>query len=211
MTVHYISYLEPTVLFLLFCVSHSLLAKTEVKLWLFSKYPLLKPFYRLLYNSLSLLFLLLWLMLLPADIIIYRITGFWAFMMVFVQLLSAAGAVYSLKGHGAVFLGIRQVLRYIRHKQMPDYLDEPQKGTLIKTRFYKYMRHPLYTFSILILACSPVMTVNLIYIIIFTVLYFYVGSYFEEKGLVKRFGDDYKSYQEEVPRFIPNLFDILRR
>ena len=34
--------------------------------------------------------------------------------------------------------------------------------------------------------------------------------FLEEPDLIKEFGEDYKTYMKEVPRFIPNLFKVLR-
>ncbi len=104
-----------------------------------------------------------------------------------------------------VFLGIRQVLMNVREGKLPNYLDEPQRGKLVTTGLYKYMRHPMYTFGMLVLICSPIMTANLLYSILIFALYFWIGSYFEEKNLIKRFGQDYIEYQKKVPRFIPRL------
>lgn len=201
----------PSILFLLFCASHSLFAHKAFKEKVFDAAPKLKPFYRILYNGVAGLLLLLWLIALPSEKILYQLEGVWMFLMIAIQVLAALAAIKSLKGHGMVFMGIKQLRRYLNHGEQPQYLDEPKRGSLIRSGFYAYMRHPLYTFSTIILLSSPVMTHNLVYIIICVVLYFYIGSYFEERGLIKRFGDNYRSYQEEVPRFIPNLFHIFDR
>jgi protein-S-isoprenylcysteine O-methyltransferase Ste14 len=37
------------------------------------------------------------------------------------------------------------------------------------------------------------------------VVYFYVGANFEEKKLVRVFGDIYKKYQKSVPQIFPSL------
>jgi protein-S-isoprenylcysteine O-methyltransferase Ste14 len=34
-------------------------------------------------------------------------------------------------------------------------------------------------------------------------VYLYVGTFFEERRLVREFGDDYRAYQRQVPRLIP--------
>lgn len=105
-----------------------------------------------------------------------------------------------------VFLGIKQMLSNIREGKLPNYLDEPHRGKLVTTGLYRYMRHPMYTFAMLVLICSPIMTMNLLYSIIIFALYFWIGSYFEERNLIARFGSDYKEYQKNVPRFIPSPF-----
>lgn len=94
---------------------------------------------------------------------------------------------------------------------MPSYLDEPEKGKLILSGSYRYMRHPVYTFTMTVLIASPVMTANLIFIILLTGIYIFAGTYFEEQNLKKRFGADYEMYKDKVPKFIPDIFTILNR
>jgi protein-S-isoprenylcysteine O-methyltransferase Ste14 len=38
---------------------------------------------------------------------------------------------------------------------------------------------------------------------VLVVLYFYVGTFFEERRMVRKFGEEYRKYQESVPRFLP--------
>lgn len=132
-------------------------------------------------------------------------------LLITIEVVAALAAFISLRGHGSVFMGITQLRHYCNHGEAPDYMDEPKRGSLNRSGFYRYMRHPLYTFSMIILLASPVMTYNLAYITISAGIYFYIGSFFEERGLVKRFGENYLAYQKEVPRFIPNLFHIFDR
>ncbi len=201
----------PTIFFILFCASHSLFARKKFKEKLFRLFPKTRPFYRIFYNFLAVILLALWLVTLPGERVLYRTDGFLMLLLITIQLLALAGAIKSLKGHGSVFMGLTQLRRYLYHGEQPQYLDEPNRGSFIQSGFYSYMRHPLYTFSMVILAASPIMTQNLLYIIICVGLYFYIGSYFEERGLIKRFGDDYRTYQKEVSRFVPNLFHIFDR
>jgi protein-S-isoprenylcysteine O-methyltransferase Ste14 len=35
------------------------------------------------------------------------------------------------------------------------------------------------------------------------IVYFYVGSFYEERKLVDKFGDEYLLYQKKVPRIFP--------
>lgn len=36
-------------------------------------------------------------------------------------------------------------------------------------------------------------------------LYFWIGSIYEERNLVKDYGKAYEKYRQEVPRFIPKI------
>lgn len=199
----------PTIFFFLFCASHSLLARKGIKEKVFQLFPGLKPFYRIFFNLTAVILFAFWLFTLPDEKVLYRTDSVFLFVLIAIQILALAGAIKSLKGHGSIFMGLTQLRLYLSHGKQPEYLDEPKRGSLIRSGFYSYMRHPLYTFSMVILMASPIMTQNLIYIIICSGLYFYVGSIFEERSLVKRFGDKYRTYQKEVPRFIPNVFHII--
>lgn len=202
-----ISYLLTTAVFFLFCLIHSILAAHKVKRFLFDMASALKPYYRLLYNLIAVLFLGFWLMTLPPDQTIYITEGVLFLFLIVAQLTFAWLSLKSVFAqNGMAFLGIRQLMDKIKYGKSPDYLDEPERGELITTGLFGKMRHPLYTFVMLVLICSPIMTYNLIYTLLIFGLYFWIGSIFEERNLIKRFGDDYKRYREEVPRFIPRIF-----
>ncbi len=200
------SYLPSTLIFLIFALLHSLTASHSFKTKLFTISPKLKVWYRAIYNLLSLFIIGLWWYTLPEDKILYQFSGFLFFLLLACQV---AFAYFFLKSifaqNGMVFLGIKQILSNLQEGKLPNYLDEPQRGRLVTTGLYKYMRHPMYTFAMLVLICSPIMTANLLYSIIIFALYFWIGSYFEEKNLIKRFGQDYIEYQNKVPRFIPRI------
>ncbi len=200
-------YTIPTLLFLLFCIAHSLMASVRFKKWLFDKAAWLKSFYRLIYNLLALLLFGLWIVSLPADRILYRMDGilFWA--MIAVQIFFFSLALKALLSqNGLTFIGITQLIRKLRHNTEPGYLDEPERGRLVTSGIYGFVRHPMYTFIMLVMICSPVMTANLLYAILLFALYFWIGTIFEEKNLVKRFGEDYKAYQKQTGRFLPKIF-----
>jgi protein-S-isoprenylcysteine O-methyltransferase Ste14 len=83
---------------------------------------------------------------------------------------------------------------------------EPQK--LIKNSFYKHVRHPLYTATLLLIwsifFIQPQLN-NLISCLSITV-YTLIGIVFEEKKLIKEFGDAYIQYRNKTPMLIPKLF-----
>ncbi|HYK44245.1 MAG TPA: isoprenylcysteine carboxylmethyltransferase family protein, partial [Parafilimonas sp.] len=79
---------------------------------------------------------------------------------------------------------------------------------LIRTDFYKYVRHPLYAATLLfvwgIFFWQPLLS-NLISCACITV-YTIIGINFEEKKLVKEFGNTYVVYKSQTPMLIPKLF-----
>ncbi len=68
---------------------------------------------------------------------------------------------------------------------------------------YRWVRHPLYSCAITIVWLFPSMTVNRAALFAVTSLYFYLGSFPEERKLVQEFGQAYQEYQRRVPRLIP--------
>lgn len=71
----------------------------------------------------------------------------------------------------------------------------------------KYVRHPLYAGTLLFawsfFLWQPLLS-NFISCV-FMSSYTLIGIYFEERRLVKTFGEDYKNYASKVPMLIPRL------
>jgi protein-S-isoprenylcysteine O-methyltransferase Ste14 len=74
---------------------------------------------------------------------------------------------------------------------------------LFTGRAYGVVRHPLYLGCSVILLFHPVQTRNSAISTAMVVLYFYVGTFFEERRLLAHFGEAYSDYQRKVPRFLP--------
>jgi methanethiol S-methyltransferase len=68
---------------------------------------------------------------------------------------------------------------------------------------YRYVRHPLYSLSLVLMAASPGMTRNTAVLFALMGVYFYIGSVHEERGLARLFGDAYARYRGQVPRLVP--------
>lgn len=69
--------------------------------------------------------------------------------------------------------------------------------------FYKYVRHPLYFGMLLGMWATPTMSVTHLLFAIGITIYAVIGTQFEEKDLVKEFGDTYKEYQSKTRMLIP--------
>lgn len=193
-------------LFALFGYSHSLLASNKLKRLAISYAGNYIAFYRLVYNILSILIVYVLFDISPhPDIIIYDLKYPYDFIILVPQYLSLAGFIWSLRLFSIKeFLGISQIERWFNNQYDINELDE--NLTLRIRGAYRFMRHPLYFFSIMFLLFRPVMDLFYLTCLICIIIYFYVGSYYEEKRLVEKFGEAYIKYRKEVPRIFPVKF-----
>ncbi|MGZ3688566.1 MAG: methyltransferase family protein, partial [Bdellovibrionota bacterium] len=76
---------------------------------------------------------------------------------------------------------------------------------LIATGFYRYVRHPIYTFTLLAFLVAPLMTLDRMLVVISVSLYLAVAIPVEERKLIAIFGKDYEAYRKRVPAVIPKL------
>ena len=188
------------IFFVAYAVLHSLLAGLPIKDWAQRVFGVgVERWYRLAYNAIAVITLLplfpllAWL---PIQTL-YLVPGPWRWLMVGGQLLALAALAVTLLQTGLLhFLGLAQVVA-----------ERPaESGTLSVNGFYAWIRHPLYYFSLLFLWLTPVMTTTLLTTYLLFTLYFYLGSFFEERRLVAEFGSAYRDYQQRVPRLIPIFF-----
>lgn len=71
---------------------------------------------------------------------------------------------------------------------------------------YRWVRHPLYFFTLVLIWCCPDLTVDrLLFNTLFTA-WIVLGTFLEERDLVVEFNKAYLDYQREVPMLIPWKF-----
>ena len=195
------------IIFLLFAVYvwvHSVLASYRVKESFKKNFGNLIAFYRLGYNLFAIVSLYLIYELSPKPhVIIYDLQNPFDMLILIPQFIALIGLLWSFK-YVCVkeFLGINQIKRYIQKKYFSD-LDEDL--TLTIGGPYKYSRHPIYFFSIMFLLFRPTMDLFYLTYFLLIVAYFYIGSYYEERKLVRSFGETYTRYQESVPQIFPSI------
>jgi protein-S-isoprenylcysteine O-methyltransferase Ste14 len=192
-------------LFAVFGYTHSLLASEKIKSWFKKIFGDLIAFYRLLYNLFGLFSLYLIYEFSPKPhIIIYDLPNPYDLIILVPQFLSLAGVIWVFKYICfREFLGLDQIKRFLEKRYTTE-LDE--EFTLRIEGPYKYSRHPIYFFSITFLLFRPVMDLFYLTFFICIVAYFYIGSYYEEKKLVRQFGEVYENYKKEVPGIFPVKF-----
>ena len=148
-----------------------------------------------LYSAAATAVVLLYVRSLP-DLPLYRIDGWVRILFHGAQLLGA-GLLLWTPWDLKEFVGLRQ---WERHRK------EGTQGSelrLFTGKGYGLVRHPLYLGCSLLLAFHPVQTRNGAATAAAVIAYFYLGTFFEERRLVRTFGDAYREYQQRVPRFLP--------
>lgn len=160
--------------------------------------------YRLVYNLFALVSFVpvLWGFTRLPDAALYRLPWWGWWLCIPLQLCALLGAGLTLwRVDLWRFVGLRQWVRWLN--------GEPEPRTppvFYASGFYRWVRHPLYFFSLVLLWCTPMLSANTLFFNLFCTLYFYVGSIFEERKLVREFGQVYLDYQKQVPRLLPVLF-----
>lgn len=176
-------------------ILHSLLASTGVKA--FSNRMFGEGFsrgYRLFYNIFAVLTFLpiLYLMIILPDRTLYEVPAPYSYWMRAGQGISVIMLfVAVLQTDLLSFAGLRQLF------------EEEKNGPLITSGLYRFVRHPLYTFSLAVLWLSPGMTLNSFVLYLALTLYVLMGIVFEERKLLRAFGRDYEVYRAVTPMLIP--------
>ncbi|MCK5345795.1 MAG: isoprenylcysteine carboxylmethyltransferase family protein [Candidatus Heimdallarchaeota archaeon] len=99
-------------------------------------------------------------------------------------------------------------LQFVFGKGTPAPWDPPKK--LVIEGPYKYVRNPMITGALLILAAESLLLGSwsiawwMAIFLIMNMIYF---PFFEERELENRFGEEYRKYKQEVPRWIPKISD----
>ncbi|HLG14327.1 MAG TPA: isoprenylcysteine carboxylmethyltransferase family protein [Blastocatellia bacterium] len=92
--------------------------------------------------------------------------------------------------------GLKQVYCYLRGVECPP--------LAFKTpAFYKGVRHPIYLGFIIAFWATPRMSMGHLFFAIMTTAYILVAIQFEERDLIRHYGDAYKKYREHVSMLTP--------
>lgn len=119
-----------------------------------------------------------------------------------IQGLALVGLAYSVyQMDWTFFVGLRQIIGPVVNIS----IESTSAAQLVTSGLHRYVRHPLYTTSLIALYLVSPMTLNRLALIVGIHAYFWIGSTFEERKLVREFGDAYRDYQHRVPRLLPRL------
>ena len=188
------------VLFSLFAFHHSLFARDGAKRYV---RRLVGPqLERSVYTWISsLLFAIVCTAWQPVPGVLYEITGVWRAAAYAVQ---AVAMVLTIRAAGALdaldLAGIRPMIDAL-HNQSPRHVPLETGG------LYSFVRHPLYFAWALFVFATPVMTGTRAAFAVISTGYLALAIPWEERALVRTFGDEYERYRARVRwRMVPGLY-----
>jgi len=136
------------------------------------------------------LFMIVW----STDSLLFHITAFGtAVISIYIRLAIAIplwilAAILLLSSH------------YVAHAS-------PSLQNVVTTGVFRYIRHPLYLGSILVYLGLVIISLSLAAFGVWCLIaafYHFIATY-EERLLIARFGDTYRTYQKQTGRWLPKL------
>jgi protein-S-isoprenylcysteine O-methyltransferase Ste14 len=143
------------------------------------------------------------------DVWLFSYPG-WLWQIIIVLHLGSIALLYAafVQSDYLEFLGLRQAYRgmLILLRKPAATPDLALFGThrLEDNGVYGWVRHPMLLAGLLFLLTSGPSLNNIVYTAMYTG-YMLIGGYYEERRMLKVFGDDYRSYQERVGAYIPRI------
>jgi len=107
------------------------------------------------------------------------------------------------------FLGLKQAWRGLRalagRAVVPAPIELFGSHRLVTTGVYAWVRHPMLAGGLVFLLTSGPSLNNIVYTAMYTI-YMLIGGYYEERRLVRIFGQDYLRYRARVGAFCPRFW-----
>ena len=176
---------------------HSALASLTVKRWVASRWPRLMPAYRLFFNAVAMVGVLvpLFMTIAIGGEPVIQWTGIWWWIANGLALAALLGFLWSLRYYdGSEFLGMRQL------REQEQRVEDQERFRV--SPLHRHVRHPWY-FLGLVLIWTRDMTPAMLVSVIMMTLYFVIGSRLEEKKLLSYYGNAYAHYRRKVPGLVP--------
>jgi protein-S-isoprenylcysteine O-methyltransferase Ste14 len=122
---------------------------------------------------------------------------FWSISIVYILGWLVAFVATFIIDHFELF-GLHQGYRALKN------ISEPEVKFQVRF-FYKYIRHPIQAGTLVGLWATPSMSHAHLLLSAGMTVYVLIGLYYEEKSLIKLFGEEYKNYMKTTPMLIPFL------
>lgn len=180
---------------LIYFFLHSLLAATAVKQFFYQVFATTPRLYRIGYNLFTLtgLIILCWFQFVITSAVLFHTVLITNAISFFIMIIGLFIMVASIRNYDwKSFIGITEEKIY----------------ALVIKGMNKYVRHPLYTGTMLFVLgffiWQPYYKNLLLMLLMW--LYLAVGIIFEERKLVTIYGEIYKNYQKKVKKMIPFIW-----
>ncbi|MGD0021977.1 MAG: isoprenylcysteine carboxylmethyltransferase family protein [Smithellaceae bacterium] len=183
---------------LAFFIQHSGMVRRSFRQFLFRFSP--EAYSSAIYSSASGIFLFLVVIFWQGTSVLLEAQGTIRLILRVIFILPVAGFFWGVKALGFFDpFGIKGVLDYGRDRK-------PQPGAFRVRGPYRWVRHPLYLFVLVMIWSSPNLTKDRLLFNILWSAWIIVGTLLEERDLVEQFGGAYRDYQQKVPMLFPFKF-----
>jgi protein-S-isoprenylcysteine O-methyltransferase Ste14 len=185
-----------TLLCFLFFLQHSLMVRNGFHNWLtgFIQKKYHGAFYSIFSGICLLILMLFWQRSASFQI---ELDGAAYFFIRALFFLSLIGFYITARSLGLFDpLGIREIILHAKGKTQ-------RPPVLIVRGTYRWVRHPLYFFSLLMIWSQVSVTPDRLLFNGLWTVWIIIGAMLEERDLVASFGDAYRTYQRHVPMLIP--------
>jgi len=133
-----------------------------------------------------------------SDIILFEVHGLPIVVMrsfYFLSIIATGWGMWALRSID--MFGLDPIMENLRAKPSP-----PMPFTIRGP--YRWVRHPLYLFMIVLFWSCPSLTADRLLFNILWTIWVVIGTILEERDLVDDFGDAYRDYQATVPMLVPH-------
>jgi len=182
----------------LFFIQHSGMVRKPFHCWLARFVPeeYASAIYAIASGIVLLLVILLWQ---TSSQTVMTPSGLFRWLLRAVSFLSVLGFYWGVKSLRFFDpFGLKPIVNRLRGRN-------PKPMPITVAGPYRWVRHPLYFFIILMIWFCPKLTRDRLLFDLLWTVWIVIGSYFEEIDLVVEFGDAYREYQKRVPMLVPFL------
>jgi len=182
---------------IVFFLQHSAMIRKSFKNWL-AKF-LQANYHGALYTiSSGVVLLILIILWQKSAYALIELQGIARWLMRAVFLISIVGFHYGTRALGSFdAFGTKAVYYYLNNKRSPKPMPFFVRGP------YRWVRHPLYSFCLLMIWSCPDLSADRFLFNVLWTLWIIAGATLEERDLVAFFGNEYLDYQSRVPMLIP--------
>jgi len=181
---------------MIFFIQHSVMVRAPFQRWCKGFLP--NIFIGAIYSITSGIFILILVFFWQqSSTVLYSFQGLPRLFCRIIFLLSVAGNIWGNRSMRQFDpLGIKSIRYHLRGKEL-----EPQPFVIQGP--YRFVRHPLYLFSLMMIWSFPDLTSDRLLFNLLWTTWIIIGTLLEERDLVNTHGKLYQDYQQRVPMLIP--------